>query len=87
MKPTREIKANIHKGIRRNGERMDFETSVTAFNLFVLVTFGWFYWYFQTMIKAVLDVNDKLIAQLNGEKETTHDDMQMKLDNWLNEEE
>ncbi len=66
---------------------MDFETSVTAFNLFVLVTFGYFYWYFQTMIKAVLDVNDKLIAQINGKTEPTHDNMQMKLDNWLGEEE
>jgi hypothetical protein len=39
------------------------------------------------MIKAVLDVNDKLIAQIFGKEETTpDDDMQMKLDNWLEEE-
>jgi len=66
---------------------MDFETSVTAFNIFIIFTFVWFYWYFQTMIKAVLDVNDKLIAQIFGKEETTpDDDMQMKLDNWLEEE-
>ncbi len=70
-----------------NGECMDFETSVTAFNIFIIFTFGWFYWYFQTMIKAVLDVNDKLIAQFYGKEETTSDDdMQMKLDTWLEEE-
>jgi len=66
---------------------MDFETSVTAFNIFIIFTFVWFYWYFQTMIKAVLDVNDKLIAQIFGKEEMTpDDDMQMKLDNWLEEE-
>jgi len=66
---------------------MDFETSVTAFNIFVILTFGWFYWYFQTMIKAVLEVNDQLIAQFYGKGEkTSDDDMQTKLDNWLEEE-
>tara|TARA_B100001996_G_scaffold292668_1_gene232868 strand:+ start:944 stop:1147 length:204 start_codon:yes stop_codon:yes gene_type:complete len=67
---------------------MDFDTAIIAFDVFMLGLFAWFYYYFHTMVSAVLEVNDKLIAQMHGNKvESKADDMQMKLDNWLGEEE
>jgi len=67
---------------------MDFDYAIIAFDVFLLGMLAWFYYYFHTMVSAVLEVNDKLIAQMHGNKlESKSDDMQMKLDNWLSEEE
>ena len=64
---------------------MDFETSVIGFNIFVVCMFVWFFYYFHTMISAVLDMNDKLVARINGEQ-PQEDRMQLRLDKWLEEE-
>ncbi len=67
---------------------MDFDYAIIAFDVFLLGMLAWFYYYFHTMVSAVLEVNDKLITQMHGNKlESKSDDMQMKLDNWLSEEE
>ena len=67
---------------------MDFDIAIIAFDVFMLGLFAWFYYYFHTMVSAVLEVNDKLIAQIHGKQvESQSDDMQMRLDNWLGEEE
>ena len=66
---------------------MDFLTSQLAFNIFIMVLLGWFYFYFFTMIKAVLDFNEDLINHINGVENTETDEMQMKLDKWLDSEE
>ena len=66
---------------------MDFLTSQLAFNIFIMVLLGWFYFYFFTMIKAVLDFNEDLINHINGVENTENDEMQTKLDKWLDSEE
>ncbi len=66
---------------------MDFLTSQLAFNIFIMVLLGWFYFYFFTMIKAVLDFNEDLINHINGVENTETDEMQTKLDKWLDSEE
>jgi len=66
---------------------MDFDYAMIAFDVFLLGMLAWFYYYFHTMVSAVLEVNDKLIAQIHGNKGEQEDEMQMKLDNWLSEEE
>ncbi|MBP98644.1 hypothetical protein CMK18_22050 [Candidatus Poribacteria bacterium] len=66
---------------------MDFDYAMIAFDVFLLGMLAWFYYYFHTMVSAVLEVNDKLIRQIHGNKVEQEDEMQMKLDNWLSEEE
>ena len=66
---------------------MAFDTAMIAFDIFLLGMLAWFYYYFHTMVSAVLEVNDKLIAQIHGKKVEQEDEMQMKLDNWLGGEE
>ena len=66
---------------------MDFLTSQLAFNIFIMVLLGWFYFYFFTMIKAVLDFNEDLINHINVVENTETDEMQTKLDKWLDSEE
>ena len=39
------------------------------------------------MIKAVLDFNEDLINHINGVENTETDEMQTKLDKWLDSEE
>ena len=45
---------------------MAFDTAMIAFDVFLLGMLAWFYYYFHTMVSAVLEVNDKLIAQIHG---------------------
>ena len=67
---------------------MDFDSAMVAFDVFLLGMLAWFYYYFHTMVAAVLEVNDKLIKTLHGNEATQEpDDMQTKLDSWLCEEE
>ena len=66
---------------------MDFLTSQLAFNIFIMVLLVWFYFYFFNMIKAVLDFNEDLINHINGVENTETDEMQTKLDKWLDSEE
>ena len=83
----KHLKANLNKGIRKNGECMDFNSAMVAFDIFLLGLLAWFYYYFYTMVSAVLAVNDKLISKIYGTQTAQEDEMQMKLDTWLSEEE
>ena len=66
---------------------MDFNSAMVAFDIFLLGLLAWFYYYFYTMVSAVLAVNDKLISNIYGTQTAQEDEMQMKLDTWLSEEE
>ena len=82
----RLLRANLNKRGMNIGESMDATTPLWAFNVFVILMLGWLYHYFWTMFNAIADMNDKLISIINGE-ETQEDEMQMKLDKWLDSEE
>lgn len=82
----RLLRANLNKRGMSIGESMDATTPLWAFNVFVILMLGWLYHYFWTMFNAIADMNDKLISIINGE-ETQEDEMQMKLDKWLDSEE
>jgi len=69
---------------------MDIETSLITFDIFVVAAFAWFYYYFHTMITAVLEFNDELVKKIKeGQTVVTpsEDNMQMRLDDWLGDEE
>ena len=53
---------------------MAFDTAMIAFDVFLLGMLAWFYYYFHTMVSAVLEVNDKLIAQIHGNTVEQEDD-------------
>ena len=70
-----------------DSESMDGITSLWMFNIFVVGMMVWLYYYFWSMFHAVAEMNDTLIGIIGVKQSPEEDDMQQKLDKWLDSEE
>ena len=69
------------------GDGMEGTTPLWAFNVFVMVLFVWFYYYFYSMFNAIADLNDSLIGLMTKSNDLQEDEAQTTLTEFFPEEE
>ena len=66
---------------------MEGTTPLWIFDAFLVGMIGWLYFYFYSLFNAIADVNDKLISMLQRTEDKEHEEGQMKLSDFIEEEE